>query len=161
MRSAFHDYTKAMLSAKKEKKRLAQGVERNANLPSNVVTKVNNLKSRIQQGNLDCAYALGLMYLEGTEVGYNPDLARQFLEIGAKRNHFNCNYALARFYRGHWSYQHQDAYKSMIYYANCTKCRNADPNFVREAIRAYNNDFGRESTKNGLQVWFKVDVPIN
>lgn len=161
MASAFHDYTKGFMSARKEKKRRAQGAERNRNLPPEVLSKVNRLKKEVQRGNMDASYELALLYLDGSEVGYDPDKGREYLEIGARKDHFNSLYALARYYRGHWSYQHVDAFQSMVNYAVCKNCKNADPTFVREAARAYYNDFGRESTEDGLQVWFKVDIPIN
>ena len=160
MGSAIHDYSMILISSRKESKRRKKGDEINNNLPPQTKDKVNNMLARINKGNYGVAYDLALMYLDGTEVGYNPDTAVHYLEIGAKKGNFNCQYALAVFYRGHWSYMHVDAYKSMMYYIDAANNKNGDPKFVKEANRAYYNDFIRESTKKGLQVAFKVDIPI-
>ena len=160
MRSAFYDYPMALVSMRKEKKRREEGELRNRNLPPNTVAKINYLKQRCQARSTVAMYELALMYLNGDEAGYNPDWGRYYLECGTKLNDFYCSYALARYYRGHWSFQHVDAYKSMINYSISMNCKNADPAFLQEATHAYNNDFGVENTKKGLQVWFNVELPI-
>ena len=160
MGSALYDYTMLFASSRKEKKKRSQGAIRNANLPANIVSKINIFEARMQQGDYDYAYELGMLYLDASEVGYDPDKGRYYLEIGAKNKHFNCNYALALFYKGYWSFQHYDPYKSWLYYASCTDCKNADPKYMQEAIRAYKNDFFVEHLRKEIKVAFKVDVPI-
>lgn len=160
MGSALHDYTMILISSRKEDKKRKKGDEQNKSLPPRIKEKVDNMVARLKKGNYGLAYDLGLMYLDGEEVGYNPNIAVQYLEIGAKNGDFNSQYALALYYRGHWSYTHVDAYKSMMYYIDAANNKNGAPEFVKEANRAYYNDFFRESTKKGLQVVFKVDIPI-
>ena len=160
MASAIVDYLLAFRSISKEKKRIKEGQDINQNLTDESAAKVAKLKAQCEKGNTAAMYQLGTMYLNADGVGYDPDKGEKYLLMAAKSNDFDVHYALALFYRGHWSYQHVDAFKSMEHYMVASHCKTDDARYLQEVNRAIKNDFGTESTKAGLQVWFKVDIPI-
>ena len=161
MSSAILDYVFGFLSAVRENKKIKKGIELNNNLPNEVKAKVERLKDLCSKGDTVAAYQLGIMYLDADGIGYSPKDGEKFLEMAARKDDFDANYALALFYRGHWSYQHVDAYKSMLKYMDASHCKTNDAKYMQVVNRAIQNDFGTKSTKkNGIKVWFKVDIPI-
>ena len=150
-----------VVSPIRENKKIEKGKEINHNLSKDIASKVDKLKTLANQGNAIAQYQLGTMYLEAKEVGYNPELGRKYLEMAAKQKDFDANYALALFYKGHWSYQHHNARQSYGYYLNASACETDDTEYKEEVYRAIAEDFGKEvDKKKGLQVWFAVDIPI-
>jgi TPR repeat protein len=150
-----------MLSMYKEKKKIKEGSMINKNLPQTAATKVKKLKAQCENGNPDAMYQLGIMYLEAKEVGYDPDLGREYLEASAKKRNFDANYALALYYKGHWSYPHADPEKSHHYYFMASKCTTDDPQYAKEVQRAISEDFeSYPDQKNGVLWVFKYDIPI-
>lgn len=160
MRSAIVEYTLVLRSMSKEKKKIKEGQAINQNLSKQAAEKVAKLKAQCEKGNTVAMYQLGTMYLNADGVGYAPDRGEKYLLMAAKSDDFDVHYALALFYRGHWSYQHVDAFKSMEHYMVASHCKTDDVRYMQEVNRAIKKDFGTESTKAGLQVWFKVDIPI-
>lgn len=157
MRSAIVEYPLWLLSISKEKKRIKEGRVRNQNLSQRTLEKVATLKRQSEKGDAVAMYQLGNMYLEGEEVGYDPDLGRQFFEASAKKGSFDANYALALYYKGYWSYPHADAGKSRYYYLMAQKCPIDNTRYAQEVQRAINEDFQLIDT-----LWvFKNDIPIN
>lgn len=157
---AIIDYIKVFIAAGKEKKRLAQGEQINSSLPPAVAQRVKQLQERVQNGNIVAMYQLGIMYLDAKDVGYDPEKGVRYLDMAAKRNDFDANYALAMYYRGNWSYEHNDPKKSWEYYNAASRCKTDDPGYMKSVQQALRNDFGTEQTRKGLQVWFKVEIPI-
>lgn len=158
MRSAIVEYPLLMLSMHKEKKKIKEGKVINQNLPQATATKVARLKAQCENGNAVAMYQLGTMYLDAKEVGYDPDLGRQYLEASAKKRNFDANYALALYYKGNWSYPHADPEKSHYYYFMASKCTTDDPRYAKEVQRAVNEDF---ELIDGKMWVFKHDIPIN
>lgn len=162
MRSAIVEYPMLLLSMHKERKKIKEGNHINQHLPQAIATKVNGLKAECEKGNAVAMYQLGTMYLDSKEVGYDPDLGRQYLEAAAKRNYFDANYALAMYYKGYWSYPHADPDKSYHYFLMASKCKTDDIRYAKEVQRALQEDFEAYPDKenNGLQYVFKRDIPI-
>lgn len=157
MRSAIVEYPLLLLSMNKEKKKIKEGHVINQNLPKQTAEKVARLKTYCEKGDALAMYQLGKTYLDATEVGYDPDLGRKYLEASAKKNNFDANYALALYYKGHWSYPHADPDKSHYYYVMASKCATDDPRYAKEVQRAINEDFRLIDGK----MWvFKNDIPI-
>lgn len=162
MRSAIVEYPLLFLSMRKENKKIKEGAIINQNLPQSVVDKVARLKAQCEKGNAIAMYQLGTMYLDSKEVGYDPDLGRQYLEASAKKKNFDANYALALYYKGNWSYPHADAGKSHYYYSVASKCPVDDPRYAKEVQRALDKDFkALPDKKNGVYWLFTYDIPIN
>lgn len=157
MRSAIVEYPLLMISMHKEKKKIKEGTAINQNLPQSIATKVARLKAQCENGNTVSMYQLGKMYLDATEVGYDPDLGVQYLEAAAKKNDFDANYALALYYKGNWSYPHADPGKSHYYYFMASKCKTDDPRYAKEVLRALKEDF---ELIDGKMWVFKHDIPI-
>lgn len=139
---------------------MEQGKIINQNLSGKAAADVKRLKELANKGNVRAMYSLGCMYLESEDVGYDPIQGEEYLKMGARLNDFDCNYALALFYKGNWSYQHLDAHKSWSHYLAAQNCKIDDPVYINEVKRAIDNDFGVEKTRKGIAVWLKGDYPI-
>lgn len=161
MRSALVEYPLLILSMIRENKKIKEGRRINQNLMQAAATKVAKLKAECEKGNAVAMYQLGTMYLDSKEVGYDPDQGRQYLEASAKKNYFDANYALAMFYKGHWSYPHADPEKSHYYYVMASKSPTDDSQYAKEVQRAIKEDFQSfDDGKNGVVWVFKRDIPI-
>lgn len=161
MRSAIVEYPLLILSMIRENKKIKVGRRINQNLTQAAATKVARLKAECEKGNAVAMYQLGTMYLDSKEVGYDPDQGRQYLEASAKKNNFDANYALAMYYKGHWSYPHNDPGKSYHYYFMASKCTTDDLQYAKEVQRAMKEDFkAYPDQKNGVLWVFKRDIPI-
>lgn len=156
MALAFLDYIMVFISAFKEKRKIEKGNEINANLPSNIADKVALLENKAINGDINAAYKLGKMYLDADEVGYDPKKGEYYFEIAARQDDFDANYALALYYKGYWSYQHSDAYKSFIKYIVARNCKTDDKQYIDEVNRAINEDF----IKIDDTIMFKNDIAI-
>ncbi len=153
-----------LLSQRNEEKRIKNGQAKNENLPADIQKQRIMLEMSAKSGNINNAYALGQRYIEGSEYGYDPELAEKFFKIAADKNDFDACYALALFYKGYWSYCHLDLYKSYTYFVRASKCKCNDPKYMAEVKRMLNEEFcisTKERDRNGNpMVWTKHDIKI-
>lgn len=153
-----------MISQRKEEKRIKEGRIKNKNLPDNIQNEKITLEMAANKGDVNAAYKLGSMYIEGDRLGYDPVLAEKYLKIGAAKNSFNCNYALALFYRGEWSYCHNNDYKSYLHFVAASKCKCNEPKFMEYVQHMLKNEIHistKERDKNGNpMVWYEHEIKI-
>lgn len=155
------DYFLILLSSFKEDKRLKKGKEMNDNLPSAKLAEIERLEKKAANGASETYYNLGLMFLQDSSVGYDPERAISYFDKGRRMNNFNCAYAGALYYKGHWSYQHVNDYNSYMWYLDATNCSTQNSEFMTEAHRAIKNDFKVTSTeKDGIKITMIKDVKI-
>ncbi len=150
-----------LLSTFKEDKKIKKGKEKNGNLPKSKEMEIQNLEKRAAEGNAEQYYTLGLMFLQDSSVGYDPQRAIGYFDKGRKMKNFNCSYAGALYYKGYWSYQHVDDYNSYMWYLDATNCSTNNPEFMDAAKRAIKEDFKVTSTKkDGIKITMIKDVKI-
>lgn len=150
-----------LLSTFKEDKKVKKGKEKNSNLPSSKQLEIQRLEKRAASGESGIYYDLGLMFLQDSSVGYDPERAIGYFDKGRKMKNFNCAYAGALYYKGHWSYQHLDDYQCYMWYLDATGCTTQNTEFMVEAQRAKNEDFKiYSSEKEGMKIVMIKDVKI-
>ena len=149
------------LSSCKENKKIKKGKEVNDNLSPTQKVLIKTMEDNAANGDTEKYYKLGLMFLEGNSVGYDPERAIGYLDKGRKKKNFNCAYAGALFYKGYWSYQHLDDYKSYMWYLDASECPTNDAQYIAEVKRALSKDFKVQSTsKKGVEVTLIKDIKI-
>lgn len=155
------DYILVLISSKKEDKKIKAGLEKNNNLSSDVILKVQQMEKRAANGVPDFYYDLGLMFLQEESVGYDPKRAINYFEKGKKVNNFKSSYGAALFYKGYWSYQHRDSYNCYMSYLTASHCVTQLDDFMFNVKKAIEEDFLIESTKkDGIKITLIKDMPI-
>lgn len=149
------------LSSVKENKKIKKGKEINDNLAPTQKVLIQTMEKNAENGDFEKYYKLGLMFLENSSVGYDPDRAINYFDRGRKKKNFNCAYAGALYYKGYWSYQHLDDYKCYMWYLDASDCPTNDTQYIAQVRRALNEDFKVHSTKkDGIQVTMIKDIKI-
>lgn len=155
------DFALILISQKREEKKIKEGKEKNKNLSNELQLKIEGMEKRAENVNSELYYELGLMFLQDSSVGYDPQKALKYFDEGRKKKNFNCSYAMALYYKGYWSYQHLDDYKSYMCYLDATDCVTDNQKYMIEAKKALKEDFIVESTKkDGIKITLIKDIKI-
>ncbi len=150
-----------LLSSFKEERKIKKGKEVNNNLSPTENVLIQTMEKNAENGDFEQYYKLGLMFLQSSSVGYDPERAINYFDKGRKKKNFNCAYAGALYYKGYWSYQHHDDHKCYMWYSDASTCPTNDSQYIAEVRRALNEDFKIYSTKKeGTKIMMIKEVKI-